>query len=176
MPAPRKVRQLDRAIEPGEIARRHPIHVICDNVRSAYNVGSFFRTCDAAAVAKLHLCGISASPPNDKLAKTALSTEDYVPWEYHSASLPLVARLRQEGIPVFSVEVTDRSEMLWEVAFPRPVALVFGHEIHGVSDDILKISERCVEIPTGGVKNSINVATAVGIVLYEVIRQFSEAS
>jgi len=170
---PRKIRTQDRPIQPDEIQQRHPIHVVCDNLRSAFNVGSFFRTCDAARIEKLHLCGISASPPNDKLAKTALGTIDYVPWEYYPRSLPAVLRLRDQGIPIYSLEVTDCSEMLWDVTFPSPVALVFGHEVDGVTDDILRISERCVEIPTGGVKNSINVATAVGIALYEVLRQLS---
>lgn len=173
MAPPRKVRTVDRQLSPDQIGRRQPIHVVCDNLRSAYNVGSFFRTCDAAVVEHLHLCGISAAPPNEKLAKTALGTADFVPWTYHPRSLAAVARLREQGLPIYCAEVTDQSQPLWQVRFPRPVVLVFGHEITGVSDDILRIADACVEIPTGGVKNSINVATAVGIVLYEVLRQYS---
>lgn len=166
---PRKVRTGDRPAP--AVAVRRPIHVVCDNLRSAYNVGSFFRTCDAAAIERLYLCGICAAPPNEKLAKTALGTTETVPWEYAPATLPLVLRLQREGIPVIAAEMTDRSAGLWDVEFPSPVALVFGHERNGIDDEVLRACDGYVEIPTAGIKNSLNVATAIGIVLYEVLRQ-----
>ena len=163
---------MDRDVAPEDLVPRRPIHVVCDNLRSAYNVGSFFRTCDACRVARIYLCGITAAPPNDKLTKTAVGTLDYVPWEHAPATLPLVLRLRREGIPVWAVELTDVSRPLWEVRFPSPVALVFGHEVDGIDDEVLAACEGVVEIPQWGMKNSLNVATAVGVVLYEVARQY----
>lgn len=172
MARPRKIHTVDRDVAPEELGARRPIHVVLDNLRSAYNVGSLFRTGDACLVERLHLCGITAKPPNDKLTKTALGTLDYVPWTYHERTLPAVLALRQADVPVLAVEVTDTAIPLWEVEFPQPVALVVGHEVDGVNDEVLAACDACVSIPQWGLKCSLNVASAAAVVLYEVTRQF----
>ena len=143
-----------------------------DNVRSAQNVGAMFRTCDAAMVGRLFLSGITCYPPNRKLAKTALSSEQYVPWEYHQTAEAAVARIRGLGIPIVAVETATNSINCFEYEFPRPACLVFGHEVAGVSAEVISMCDAVVHIPMSGIKNSMNVAVAHGIVVFEVLRQY----
>lgn len=150
----------------------NPIHVVLDNIRSAFNVGSIFRTSDAGAVEHVHLCGMSAYPPNDKLAKTALGAFDYVPWTYYRDTVQALEHLHAQSIPVFAIEVTDDAKSLYEIEWPRPAAIVFGNEVRGIRPEVLRLCEATVCIPMHGYKNSINVATAFGIVLYEVLRSW----
>ena len=151
---------------------RRPLHVVLDNLRSAYNVGSIFRTCDAGAVAHLHLCGMSAHPPHPKISKTALGAQDHVPWTYHERVTRAVAALQADGVPVFAAEVTDDAVLYHEFVWPQPAALVFGNEVDGVSEKVRGRCDGTVRIPMHGHKNSINVATAAGILIYEVLRQW----
>ena len=148
------------------------MHVVLDNIRSAFNVGSMFRTADAGAVAHLHLCGMTAHPPNLKLAKTALGAFDYVPWTHYEATVAALDRLEAEGVPCVAVEVAEDAVPHSAFAWPRPVAIVLGNEVDGVSADVLARSVQVVRIPMRGHKNSINVATAFGVVLYEILRQW----
>lgn len=145
--------------------------VILDNIRSAFNVGSIFRAADACGVEKIYLCGITAKPPSDKLDKTALGATEFVHWEYCRSTHEALDRLKDKGIPVLGVEVRPESIPLWEVRFPEKVGIVFGHEIVGVSDDIVARTDGLVHLPMLGIKNSHNVATACGIVLFEALRQ-----
>ncbi len=147
-----------------------PVHLVLDNIRSAFNVGSIFRTADAGAVEHIHLCGMSAHPPHKKIEKTALGAFEYVPWTYYERNRDCLDRLEEKGIPVVSVEVTDAAVPLYEFDWPRPVAVVFGNEVNGVNRRVLRRSGAVVKIPMHGYKNSINVATACGIVLYEILR------
>jgi len=165
----------DEQVSPEQWAKqpRRDVYVLLDNVRSALNVGSIFRSCDAAMVKRLFLCEITAYPPNAKLAKTALGAERYVPWEYHETTDTALARIRELGIPLVSVETEPGSVDYLEYTFPRPVCLAFGHEVAGVSEEVLAASNAVVHIPMSGIKNSVNVAVAHGIVLFEVIRQFN---
>ncbi|MCB1152594.1 RNA methyltransferase [bacterium] len=151
---------------------RHPVHVVLDNIRSAFNVGSIFRTSDAALVEKIHLCGMSAYPPNPKLAKTALGATDYVPWEYAPRAVDVVRRLQSEGVTVVAVEVTDAAVSHLEYDWPEPVAIVFGHEVRGILPAVLDACDAHVQIPMLGYKNTVNVATAFGVVLYEILRKW----
>lgn len=151
---------------------RNPVQVVLDNLRSAFNVGSIFRTADAGAVEHIHLCGMSAYPPNDKLAKTALGAFDYVPWTYYPQSGQALDRLREQGIPVVAVEVAEQAVSLFEFEWPRPTAIVFGHEVRGIAPDILARCDATVCIPMQGYKNTINVATAFGVALYEILRRW----
>lgn len=155
--------------------RRHPIHVVLDNIRSAFNTGSIFRTADACGIAHVHLCGMTAHPPNVKLAKTALGAFDYVPWTYHARTEDAVAALRMEGIPLVAVEVADTAVPLFGFAWPKPVAIMFGNEVTGISSSLLDCSHAVVRIPMRGFKNTINVATAFGIVAYEIARTYGVA-
>lgn len=168
------VRNRDRNISPDELLRRErlPVCTVLDNVRSAYNVGSIFRTSDSVRVQKLYLCGMTAFPPNEKLSKTSLGTVDYVPWEYHRDTGTVIRELKKQGICIACLETTDRSNDFFEFQFPSPVCLVLGHEIEGVSPSIIREADAVLEVPTMGVKNSLNVATLFGIVVYEILRQF----
>ena len=151
---------------------RLPAVVLLDNVRSLYNVGSFFRTCDAVRVRQLLLSGITASPPNPRIAKTALGAEQAVPWERTQGSAEALGRLRAQGYQLAAVETSLQAVDLfdWQPAFP--VCLAFGHEVDGLPRAILDACDVHVRIPTLGRKQSLNVATAGGVVLYELLRKY----
>ena len=168
-----KIYKQDESISPEEFLERerNPVNIILDNLRSAYNVGAIFRTCDAFLVEKLILCGITAHPPNIKLKKTAMSSDDYVPWEYVRETTDVVLDLKSKGIKVYSCERTGKSNSLVNFTFRFPCGLVFGNEAEGVSEKVLEISDDIIEIPMMGFKNSLNVATTVGIVLYTVVNE-----
>lgn len=151
---------------------RRPLQVVLDNLRSAYNVGAIFRTCDAGAVARLHLCGMSAHPPHPKLSKTALGAQDYVPWTYHERVTRAIAGIQAQGVPVIAAEAVEAAEPYHCFAWPRPVAVVFGNEVDGISEKVRQRCDGVVRIPMNGLKNSINVATAAGIVIFEILRQW----
>lgn len=151
---------------------RNPVHVVLDNLRSAYNVGSIFRTSDAGAVEHIHLCGMSAHPPHKKLEKTALGAFEYVPWTYHERTTDALEELGQKDILRVAVEVTENSVPVPDFEWPTPVAIVFGNEVTGINERVLRACDAAVRIPMHGYKNSMNVATAFGIVLYEVLRRW----
>lgn len=148
---------------------RQPVHVVVDNIRSAFNVGSIFRTSDAGGVAHIHLCGMAAHPPHKKLEKTALGAFEYVPWTYHERVKDGLAQLKEQGIPIVAIEVAEAAQDLHDFDWPRPVAIVFGNEVNGIHERNLKRCDHVVKIPMHGFKNSINVATAFGIVLYDIL-------
>lgn len=150
-----------------------PVHLVLDNVRSAYNVGSAFRTADAAGIAHVHLCGMSAHPPHAKVHKTALGAEESVPWTYYERTRDCLVRLADENVTRIAVERTDDAVPLPGFTWPRPVAVIFGHEITGIAEKTLARCDEVVQIPMHGHKNSLNVATAIGVVLYDVLRQWS---
>jgi len=149
-----------------------PVSVVLDNVRSLYNVGSVFRTADGAGSQRLYLTGITGHPPNDAISKTALGAEETVPWEYQADPLRLVDKLRERGWEIAAVETSLHSVDLfdWEPAFP--VCLVFGHEVDGIRPELLDTSDTHVRIPMLGRKQSLNVATAAGVVLFELLRKY----
>lgn len=152
---------------------RNSVHIVLDNLRSAYNVGSIFRTADAAAVEHIHLTGMSAHPPHVKLEKTALGALDYVPWTYHERTRDALERLAADGIPRVAIEVTDRAVPLHAFDWPRPVAIMFGNEVTGIHPRNLARCEAVVKIPMAGYKNSMNVATAAGVVLYHILHRWN---
>jgi tRNA G18 (ribose-2'-O)-methylase SpoU len=152
--------------------QRNPVHVILDNIRSAFNTGSIFRTADACAVEHMHLCGMTAYPPNAKLAKTALGAFDYVPWTHHEKTASAVDACKAQGMIVAAVEATEGALDHTRYEWPRPTAVIFGNEVNGVAPDILDMSDVVVRIPMLGHKNTINVATAFGVVVYEIIRRW----
>jgi len=147
------------------------VSVVLDNVRSAFNVGSIFRAADACAAERLYLCGITAKPPNRKLDKTALGATEFVPWEYRLSTHEALDHFQREGIPILCVEVHPESVPLWDFQIPRRVGIVFGHEVWGLSEDVLVRADHVVHLPMLGIKNTHNVATACGIVLFEALRQ-----
>ena len=142
--------------------------VVLDNIRSAHNVGSAFRTADAFKADKVWLCGICAVPPSAEIHKSALGAEDSVPWEHVSDTLEAVARLKAAGYTVVAVEQTVHSVGL-DTFQPEPggrYALVFGNEVDGVRQDVVDASDMTLEIPQAGTKHSLNVSVAVGVVLW----------
>ena len=146
--------------------------VVLDSVRSAFNVGSVFRSCDAFKVDRLLLCGICAVPPSAESHKSALGAEDSVPWQYFENTLDAVSMLRSEGWKIVSVEQTVNSRKLGEFV---PVegekyALIFGNEVDGVSQDVVDASDFSIEIPQWGPKHSLNVAVCAGVVLWDFKR------
>jgi tRNA G18 (ribose-2'-O)-methylase SpoU len=153
-----------------------PLHVVLADIRSAFNVGSIFRTADAAAAAGLYLCGCCAYPPNVKLAKTALGADQYVPWRHCGATAEALARLRAQGVPIIGVEAADPAAAHTAFPWPKPVAVVFGNEVDGLDAATLAACDKVVRIPMLGRKNSLNVATAAGIVMFEILRQWGALS
>ncbi|MBZ5593625.1 MAG: TrmH family RNA methyltransferase [Acidobacteriia bacterium] len=151
-----------------------PVVALLDNIRSLYNVGAFFRTADAAGLRSLFLCGITGRPPHRAISKTALGAETSVRWEFSGEACTVVERLRAEHYEIAAVETSTRSVDLfdWEPAFP--VCLVFGNEIDGIRSEVSALADTYVRIPMLGVKHSLNVATAGGVVIYELLRKYRE--
>jgi tRNA G18 (ribose-2'-O)-methylase SpoU len=149
-----------------------PVVVLLDNVRSLYNVGAFFRTADAVGIDRLLLSGITATPPHRGLAKTALGAEEKVRWEAVPDPIARVAGLREAGCQVVAVETGAAAVDLFEWQPSFPVCVVFGHEVEGVRRDLLDSVDALVRIPMRGTKHSLNVATAGGVVLYELLRKY----
>jgi tRNA G18 (ribose-2'-O)-methylase SpoU len=147
---------------------RIPVVVVLDNVRSLNNVGSFFRTCDAFAVARLILCGITGTPPDREIHKTALGAELTVPWQHHADTTVALESLRNEGFTLLAVEQVAGATMLdkFTVDSSRKYALVFGNEVDGVSQSAVDMCDGAIEIPQSGAKHSLNVAVSGGIVLW----------
>ena len=154
--------------------------VVLDNIRSAHNVGSAFRSADAFGVDRIFLCGISALPPSPEIHKTALGAEDSVPWEHEQDTMDAVRRLHEEGYTVYAVEQTEHSLKLGrgpvipskveESAPGRKIALVFGNEVDGVRQDVVDAADGALEVPQQGTKHSLNVSVCVGVVLWELVR------
>jgi 23S rRNA (guanosine2251-2'-O)-methyltransferase len=141
-----------------------PIEALLDNVRSLFNVGSIFRSADGAGLRRLHLCGITPTPENPKLAKTALGAEKGVAWRYHTNGVDALQRLRNEGYAIWALEEQAGAESLFTVTLPtQPLLLVVGSEVTGVDPGILQQCDKIVAIPMYGVKRSLNVATAFGV-------------
>ena len=149
-----------------------PVAVLLDNVRSMYNVGSFFRTADAASVERLYLCGITAQPPKKAIAKTALGAEETVPWEHAWEALPLVEAIRGRGYEIAAVETSVHAVDLFDWTPRFPVCMIFGHEVEGIHPALSARCDTHVRIPMLGTKHSLNVATAGGVVIYELLRKY----
>lgn len=150
---------------------RRPVRVLLDNVRSLYNVGSIFRTSDAAGVEKIYLCGITGKPPRAEIHKAALGAEKSVPWEYFKNPIAIVQQLKAEGHRIVILEHTDEPQLYHQSKYQFPLCLVVGHEIAGVSDEVVALADLAIEIPMFGIKQSLNVAVAYGIAIYEIVKQ-----
>ncbi|MBP3547278.1 MAG: RNA methyltransferase [Alistipes sp.] len=150
-----------------------PVVVVLDNVRSAQNVGSFFRTADAFGVEHIALAGITSTPPNREIHKTALGAELSVAWSYYPTTLECVAKLREEGYKIIAIEQIEGATMLDEfrAASDTKYALVFGNEVEGVDQAIADIVDGAIEIPQVGTKHSLNVSVSAGVLMWEFFRQ-----
>ena len=160
------------SIEEFKEAEKLPLIVVLDDVRSLYNVGSVFRSCDAFRVEAVYLCGITATPPNAEIHKTALGGEDSVDWKYFATADEAVKALHEDGVFVYSIEQVEGSTKLQDLQLePRRYAVVFGNEVKGVYQSVVDASDGCLEIPQFGTKHSLNVSVTAGIVVWEFARQ-----
>ncbi len=152
---------------------RHPIVAVIDNVRSIHNVGAFFRTADGAWIERIILTGITGTPDNRAMHKTALGAQDTISWEYVPEPGVAINQLKSEGYTVFALELTDTPvspDTLSMDAFP--LALVVGNELTGVQDEVLALCDGAIEIPQYGTKQSLNVSVAYGITLFDLVRRY----
>lgn len=149
-----------------------PLTVVLNNIRSLHNVGSIFRTCDGVGVEKLWICGITGYPPSNQIAKTALGAEDYVDWEYGEDILTVVKRLRKKGYQIVVLEQTEQSIFHQAFVPQKPLCLIVGNEVEGVQQEVANHGDCSIEIEMAGIKNSLNVAVAFGIVTYHIRNQW----
>ncbi|MBN2158111.1 MAG: RNA methyltransferase [Spirochaetes bacterium] len=148
---------------------RTPVSVVCENIRSLYNVGSIFRTSDGAGIEKLYLCGYTGHPPRPEISKTALDSSESVPWEYIPNQFEAVRMLRKRGYRIIALEHTSESMPYAEADYAFPACLVLGNEVSGITDELLHLCDMAVDIPMRGVKQSLNVSVAYGIVVYHLV-------
>jgi 23S rRNA (guanosine2251-2'-O)-methyltransferase len=146
-----------------------PVVVVLDNVRSMHNVGSVFRTGDGFSIEKLYLCGITAQPPHREIEKTALGATQSVDWKHFPDTLQAIAELRDAGYTIIAIEQASGSEMLntFKPKADHKYALIFGNEVNGVDEEVMKNIDQCIEIPQFGTKHSFNIVISAGIVLWD---------
>lgn len=149
--------------------RRNDIYIVLDNIRSLYNVGSIFRTSDAVLVKKIFLCGITGCPPRKEISKTALGAEELVPFEYKESAIEAVKSLKKKGVQIVAVELALGAKEFYAAEYKVPVCFVFGHEVNGISDELMKFVDMAVKVPMLGRANSLNVATCYGIIVYDAL-------
>ena len=152
---------------------RLPISILVENVRSVHNVGPIFRSADGFGATKIYLTGYTADPPRDDLHKTALGAEESVPWEYHEDTLGIAKRIKSSGVNLVLVEQTHSSSNIYISDYNFPVCFIVGNEVEGVSEELAELADMHIEIPMRGIKQSLNVSVATGIVGYEFARRYS---
>ncbi len=161
------------SIEEFKIAQKIPLIIILDNVRSQHNIGSVFRTSDAFPVEAIYLCGITATPPNAEIHKSALGFEDSVKWKYFQDTIFALKELRENGYTIISVEQTEGAIELSDYTpiNDKKYAIIFGNEVKGVSQEVVDISDQCIEISQFGTKHSLNISVTAGIVIWEFFKK-----
>lgn len=163
--------ELDRkSIEEFKQADKTPIIIVLDDIRSLHNIGSVFRTSDAFLIEKIYLCGITATPPNKEINKTALGATDTVTWEYQKDVLQVISDLKSENIEVYAIEQVENAIFLddFKTETNKKYALVFGNEVFGVNQDAVKLCDGAIEIPQLGTKHSLNISVSTGIVIWDL--------
>lgn len=158
------------SVEEFKQVEKTPLIVILDNVRSLNNIGSIFRTSDAFLIEKIYLCGITATPPNKEIHKTALGATESVEWEYIENTLIVAEKLKTDNIKVIAIEQTENSTMLNDFMPKKNTkyAVIFGNEVKGVQQSVVSISDECIEIPQLGTKHSLNISVSCGVVLWDL--------
>ncbi|MDP2540013.1 RNA methyltransferase [Tenacibaculum discolor] len=165
-----------KTVEEFKQTNKTPIIVVLDNIRSLNNVGSVFRTSDAFLIEKIYLCGITATPPNKEIHKTALGATESVDWEYIENTMDLVEKLQAENVKVLSIEQAENSTML-DIFTPetdQKYAVVFGNEVKGVQQEVVSASDVCIEIPQLGTKHSLNISVSCGVVLWDLFTKMKK--
>ena len=161
-------------IEEFKIVKKTPITIVLDNIRSALNVGSVFRTSDAFLIENIILCGITATPPNKEIRKAALGSTDSVNWRYVKNTTDAVQQLTKEGYYVVGVEQTEKSTLLNEFEIPeKPIAIIMGNEVNGVDQQVINLCNEVIEIPQFGTKHSLNIAVTTGIVIWDLWKKLN---
>ena len=162
-------------LETAKSIKRHPISIMLYDIRSLYNVGSIFRTCDAALVEKIYITGFTPSPPRPEIDKTALGATDSVPWEYIKNAIKAIEKIKNDGYKVIALELTDKKRLYSSLdSNDYPCCIVLGNEITGIDDVILTLCDDAIEIPMFGVKHSLNVSVAAGIAIFEAVKIYRE--
>ncbi|MEJ7627079.1 MAG: RNA methyltransferase [Ferruginibacter sp.] len=153
-------------------SEKTPVIAVLENIRSAYNVGSLFRTADAFLLQGIYLTGYTAKPPHKEIKKTALGAEDSVEWKFFDNAGEAIKELKKDGYTIYAVEQVKESVMLGEAVFSKneKIAVIFGNEVSGVEQDTLIQCDGCIEIPQLGMKHSLNIASAAAVVLWEIVR------
>ncbi len=172
-----KNEELGRAdLEEFKRQSKTPVVVVLDNIRSLNNIGSVFRTADAFAIESIHLCGITAQPPHREINKTALGATESVEWQYFKNTEASISQLKSEGYQIYSVEQAENSILLnaFQIAKNEKIAVVFGHEVKGVGQNIINQSNGVIEIPQKGTKHSLNISVSVGVILWELSNQLNK--
>ncbi|OSZ80357.1 RNA methyltransferase [Chitinophagaceae bacterium IBVUCB2] len=161
-----------KSVEEFKQSAKTPVIVVLENIRSAYNVGSVFRTSDAFLIEAIHIVGYTAQPPHKEIKKTALGAEESVEWKHFTTSAEAIDELRIQGFNVYAAEQAEGSYKLNAIGFDadEKIAVIFGNEVTGVEQTTIALCDGCIEIPQLGMKHSLNIATAVGVVLWELVR------
>ena len=162
-----------KSIEDFKEAEKTPLILILDDIRSLHNIGSVFRTADAFLIEKIYLCGITATPPNKEIHKTALGATDTVAWEYSKDVLDVIAKLQTEDTEVWAIEQVENSVYLndFHPEEGKKYALIFGNEVKGVSQEAIKLCSGTIEIPQLGTKHSLNISVSAGIVVWDIFQK-----
>jgi len=173
----RKLRNIElqrKTVDEFKKAEKLPFVIVLDNIRSLNNIGSVFRTSDAFLINHIYLCGITATPPHKEIHKTALGATESVDWSYFETTEEAIKKLKKENYVIVSIEQVENSVPLHEfkIEANKKYALIFGHEVKGVQQEIVNLSDFCVEIPQYGTKHSLNISVSAGVVLWEIFRKF----
>lgn len=168
--------ELDRkSIEDFKKSEKTPLILVLDDIRSLHNIGSVFRTADAFLIEKIILCGITATPPNKEIHKTALGATETVAWEHHENVLEVIENLKKENVLTMAIEQVESAIFLqdFKVEKNQKYALVFGNEVYGVSQEAVAICDGCIEIPQLGTKHSLNISVSAGIVVWDLFQKIN---
>lgn len=170
--------ELDRkSVDDFKEATKTPLIIVLDDIRSLHNIGSVFRTSDAFLVEKIYLCGITATPPNKEIHKTALGATETVAWEYAKDVLEIIEQLKSENVSVFAIEQVENAVFLndFKIEKNTKYALVFGNEVYGVSQKAIEICDGTIEIPQLGTKHSLNISVSAGIVVWDLFQKIQNS-
>jgi tRNA G18 (ribose-2'-O)-methylase SpoU len=168
--------ELDRkSVDDFKNSKKTPLIIVLDDIRSLHNIGSVFRTADAFLIEKIYLCGITATPPNKEIHKTALGATETVTWEHHKNVLEVIENLKKEAVTTLAIEQVQSAIFLQDftVEKDKKYALVFGNEVHGVSQEAVALCDGCIEIPQLGTKHSLNISVSAGIVVWDLFSKMN---
>lgn len=164
-----------KSIDDFKKSEKTPLILVLDDIRSLHNIGSVFRTADAFLIEKIILCGITATPPNKEIHKTALGATETVSWEHHENVLEVITTLKKQKIITLAIEQVESSIFLQDFKIDKnqKYALVFGNEVYGVAQEAVALCDGCIEIPQLGTKHSLNISVSAGIVVWDLFKQFN---